>query len=351
VWVHDANGPGRSEKTQRAVWQTVVVANSGGLAEANLGRGHVGRLAPSPTGLLHLGHARTFLVAWWRARSVGGAILMRLEDLDGPRCKPELGDAALRDLEWLGLDWDGPAYVQSSGMERIAAAAARLEQRGLAYACVCSRGDVQRAQSAPQQGVQEPRYPGTCRGRYPSMAAALAQTGKAPGLRLVVQSGRIGVQDALLGSHDFDVEAEVGDFLIAKRDGLPAYQLAVVVDDAAQGVQEVVRGDDLLPSAARQQLLQDALGLPHVRYFHLPLVVDASGRRLAKREDDLSLAELRAGGTDPRAIVAWVARSAGMTCDARPEARELVRGFSFEGFPRRPVVLGPDELAALRSAR
>jgi len=311
----------------------------------------VGRLAPSTTGLLHLGHARTFLVAWWRARSTGGSLLMRLEDLDGPRCKPEFADAALRDLEWLGLDWDGPAYLQSTGLERIAAAATRLEQSASAYACVCSRADVLGAQSAPQQGVNEPRYPGTCRGRFGSLEMALLETGKAAGLRLLVPPGDVVVEDGLLGRHAFDVMAEVGDFLIAKRDGAPAYQLAVVVDDAAQGVTEVLRGDDLLASTARQQLLQLALGLPRVQCFHVSLVVDENGRRLAKREDDLSLAELRAGGTDPRAVVAWAARSVGMDCPARARAEELACFFSLSRLPRNAVVLSRSDVQALRQAR
>lgn len=311
----------------------------------------VGRLAPSPTGLLHLGHARTFLIAWWRARSVGGRILMRLEDLDGPRVRPEMSEAALRDLAWLGLDWDGPAYVQSAGLAELAAAAERLEQQGQAYACVCSRGDVRAAQSAPQQGDSEPRYPGTCRGKYASAAAALAETGKAAGLRLRVPDGELTVNDELSGACAFDVQGTVGDFLIAKRDRAPAYQLAVVVDDARQGVNEVVRGDDLLESAARQRLLQQALGLPAVRYFHVPLVVDEAGRRLAKRHDDLSLAELRAGGTDARAIVAWAAQSCGLSCDERTTASDLLPAFSLTTVPRQAVTLAAADIARLRAAR
>src|SRR5438876_4682449 len=232
---------------------------------------YVGRLAPSPTGLLHLGHARTFLVAWWRARSVGGRLVMRLEDLDGPRAKPEMAEAALRDLAWLGLDWDGPDYLQSTGLLEISAAAAELSQRGLAYACVCSRSDVRSAQSAPQLGENEPRYPGTCRGKFASLLAAEQETGKPAGLRLQVPDGNLTVNDNLLGARGFDVQGDVGDFLIAKRDGAPAYQLAVVVDDARQAVTEVVRGEDLLASSARQQLLQQALGLPAVSYLHVPL--------------------------------------------------------------------------------
>lgn len=276
---------------------------------------------------------------------------MRLEDLDGPRVKPELAEAALRDLRWLGLDWDGPDYVQSTGIAEIAAAAHELEARGLAYACVCSRGDVRSAQSAPQLGESEPRYPGTCRGVFASLSAAQSATGKAPGLRLRVPHGEVTIEDQLLGEHRFDVQAEVGDFLIAKRDRAPAYQLAVVVDDARQGVTEVVRGEDLLPSAARQRLLQQALGLPTPRYLHVPLVLDETGRRLAKRHDDLSLQELREGGTDPRAIVAWAARSCGIACGPRVTARVALINFSRAKLSRSPVLLDAETIAELRAAR
>jgi len=301
--------------------------------------------------LLHLGHARTFLVAWWRARNVGGRLVMRLEDLDGPRAKPEMAEAALRDLAWLDLDWDGPDYVQSAGLAEISAAAKQLEQRGLAYACVCSRGDVRSAQSAPQLGESEPRYPGTCRGKFASLSAAEKETGKAAGLRLQVPDGSLTVDDKLLGARSFDVQADVGDFLIAKRDGAPAYQLAVVVDDARQAVTEVVRGEDLLASSARQRLLQQALGLPAVSYLHVPLVLDESGRRLAKRQDDLSLQELREGGTDPRAIVAWAANSAGMSVGERATAREVAPLFAVGRVPREAVRLTRQALTSLSEAR
>lgn len=282
---------------------------------------------------------------------MGGRLLMRLEDLDGPRIKPEMAEAALTDLRWLGLDWDGPDYVQSTGLAAINEAAERLEKSGQAYACVCSRGDVRSAQSAPQLGEAEPRYVGTCRGKYPSLAAARAETGKAAGLRLRVAEGRVVIHDELSGEHGFDVQADVGDFLISKRDGAPAYQLAVVVDDARQGVTEVVRGEDLLPSSARQVLLQRALGLPSVRYLHVPLVLDEEGRRLAKRYDDLSLQELREGGTDPRAIVAWAARSCGMPCGPRVTARVALIGFSVSKLPRAPLTLDAATVDELRHAR
>jgi glutamyl-tRNA synthetase len=262
-----------------------------------------------------------------------------------------MAQAALTDLRWLGLDWDGPDYVQSTGLEAIDAAARRLEETGRAYACVCSRGDVRSAQSAPQLGDAEPRYVGTCRGKYESMAAAVAETGRAAGLRLRVAEGTVTVQDELSGEHRFDVQAEVGDFLVAKRDRAPAYQLAVVVDDARQGVTEVVRGEDLLASSARQILLQQALGLPPVRYLHVPLVLDEEGRRLAKRHDDLSLQELREGGTDPRAIVAWAARSCGIACGPRVTARVALIGFSLAKLPRTPIMLDAETVDELRRAR
>jgi glutamyl-tRNA synthetase len=311
----------------------------------------VGRLAPSPTGLLHLGHARTFLLAFWQARAAGGHLLMRMEDLDGPRAEARFADAAVSDLEWLGLDWDGPALLQSSGLLQLNAAVAELIGTGKAYPCVCSRADVRSAQSAPHADTLEPRYPGTCRGRYRSLAEAELRSGRPAGARLLVPDGAVTVADGFAGESSWDVAREVGDFLIAKRDKAPAYQLAVVVDDAAQGVTEVLRGDDLLPSAARQWHVQNALGLPHPAWFHVPLVNDQHGRRLAKREAALSLAELRSGGTDPRAIVAWAARSAGVDAGERVTAREVTPRFNLAHVPREPLCLQPTVIAALKSAR
>ncbi|MCC6901556.1 MAG: tRNA glutamyl-Q(34) synthetase GluQRS [Polyangiaceae bacterium] len=310
----------------------------------------VGRLAPSPTGLLHLGHARSFLLAWWSVRARGGSMVLRMEDLDGPRVKPTMIDAALRDLDWLGLDWDGPWLLQSSGLERLRAAVTRLAERGATYPCVCSRGDVRAALSAPQQGDVELRYPGTCRGRFESLEAARA-TGREASLRFRVPEGRVTIGDGFAPPATFDVQAEVGDFMVARRDGTPAYQLAVVVDDAHQGVTEVLRGDDLLPSAARQWHLQRALGLGHPTFVHVPLVVDENGRRFAKRADDLSLAELRERGVDPRAVVGWAARSAGLELPERLTPREAMADFSLARLPHGPARLGPEELAKLKSAR
>jgi len=311
----------------------------------------VGRLAPSPTGLLHLGHARSFLLAWWSVRSRGGRLVLRMEDLDGPRVRPGMVDATLRDLEWLGLDWDGEMLIQSSGFERMHAALARLSESGGLYACVCSRADVRSAASAPQQGDTEVRYPGTCRGKFDSAKEAERATGRAVSLRFRVPEGALRVRDAFAPEASFDVAAEVGDFMVRKRDGTPAYQLAVVVDDAFQGVTEVLRGDDLLPSAARQWHLQQALGLGHPTWVHVPLVLDASGRRLAKRADDLSLCALRDHGVDPRAVVGWVAKQSGMRLAPRLRPHEALESWSLSRLPPGPVRLSAEDLAILWESR
>ena len=263
--------------------------------------------------------------------------MLRMEDLDAPRVVPGSAESILRDLEWLGLDWDGPVVVQSTRRDAIWSAAELLVHRGLAYPCVCSRGDLRRAASAPQGGDAEPRYPGTCRDRFATLKDAERVSGKPAALRFRVAPGPVSVVDGFAGTFTEDVGAEVGDFLIARKGGAPAYQLAVVVDDAADGVTEVVRGDDLLPSALRQTLLQRALGLPHPEYQHVPLVVDGEGRRLAKRADDLSLETLRHRGVDPRTIVAWAARTSGMERAERPTAAALLPDFSMARVPKTPV--------------
>lgn len=210
-----------------------------------------GRLAPSPTGRLHLGHARTFVLGWAHARSRGGQVVLRLEDLDVTRCRSEYVDGVLEDLTWLGLDWDGPVTFQSQRTGALRAEAERLLSTLDAYVCVCTRADLKSAASAPQRGVDEVRYAGTCRARAVSreMWAAGSLRGA---LRFRVPDGSLGFVDGIAGAQSHDVSSEVGDFVILNRGGVPAYQLAVVVDDAAQGVNEVFRGDDLLSSTPRQ---------------------------------------------------------------------------------------------------
>lgn len=256
-----------------------------------------------------------------------------------PRVVPGAADGILRDLEWLGLDWDGPVVVQSSRLNVINDAVRRLVDEGRAYPCVCTRGDLQTAASAPQAGVAEPRYPGTCRGKFASVQEAEQLSGKPSGLRFRVPEGRVQWVDGFVGAQSTDVSAEVGDFLVGRKGGLPAYQLAVVVDDATDGITEVVRGDDLLASTARQKMLQEALGMSSPVWWHVPLVADESGRRLAKRADDVSLHELRARGVDPRAIVGWAARVSNVANVSHATATEVVSVFSFDHVSREPVAV------------
>jgi glutamyl-tRNA synthetase len=295
---------------------------------------------------LHLGHARTFVLAWLHVRCRGGTLGLRLEDLDQSRCRPELADDVLRDLEWLGLDWDGPVVAQSSRIEALRAAARQLLTAGVAYPCDCARADLRSAVSAPQRGVEESRYPGTCRDK-----AARALGAPPHALRFRVPDGPIEFVDGIAGAQRFDVQSEVGDFMIQNRAGVPSYQLAVVVDDAAQGVDEVFRGDDLLASTPRQIALLAALGLPRPRWYHAPLVLDAAGRRLAKRADDLALGTLRRSGVDARAIIGWVMSSAGFATEARVSARDMISAFDIERLSRSPVVLSEPVLAGLCAAR
>lgn len=318
----------------------------------------VGRLAPSPTGELHLGHARSFLVAWWHARSRGGKVILRLDDIDVERASQAHIDAALRDLEWIGLDWDGAPVIESSRLGELSRAAARLVVVEMAYPCVCTRGELARVaaeqaraeeQVGAPQAVRELRYPGTCRDRFHSLAEAERETGQPAGLRLWVEPGTVRFVDEVAGPQSFDVASEVGDFLVQRRSGAPAYQLACVIDDALDGVTEVVRGDDLLPSTARQLLVQRALGLAAPRYAHLPLVLDHSGTRLAKRSAALSLAALRARGVDPRSIVTWAAEVSGQVPGrtGRFTASDLLGTFALGSVPRAPTVLDADPVTAL----
>ncbi|MFN9755870.1 MAG: tRNA glutamyl-Q(34) synthetase GluQRS [Planctomycetota bacterium] len=296
----------------------------------------MGRLAPSPTGALHLGNARTFLLAWLSARSRGGTVLLRIEDIDGPRVKPEATAQTIEDLRWLGLDWDGDVAVQSTRLDRYRAAADRLVAQGRAYPCVCTRSEIEDAASAPHEaGDDGPVYPGTCRGRFPDLAAARAATGREPALRCRVDVAAVPFDDGFAGAQPGRVR---GDFVVQKRDGGPAYQLAVVVDDAAQGVSEVLRADDLLPSTPRQLLLYDALGLPAPRFLHVPLVVGADGRRLAKRHGDTSLRAFRRAGVAREQLVGHLAH----LCGLRPRGgrctpRDLLAGCDLAVVPRGPV--------------
>jgi glutamyl-tRNA synthetase len=314
-----------------------------------------GRFAPSPTGPLHLGNARTALVSWLAARSAGGAYLMRVEDLDAPRVRPGLEARILAELRWLGLDWDegpdvgGPAgpYRQSERRPRYAEALERLRARGHVYPCFCSRAEIAAAAQAPHgPGDDGPRYPGTCAALGPEELARRSAS-RPPAWRFRVRPGPVLFDDGIHGAQAVDVAAATGDFVVARADGVPAYQLAVVVDDAAMDVTDVVRGDDLLASTARQLLLYEALGLRPPRFAHVPLVLGEDGARLAKRHGALSVGDLRERGADPAAVVALLASRSGLDAGARATPRDLVAGFSLARVERAPAVLRGEDVARL----
>jgi glutamyl-tRNA synthetase len=314
------------------------------------------RLAPSPTGALHLGNARTFLVNWLLARRNGWRVVLRVEDIDGPRIKAGAAGRLIEDLRWIGLDWDdGPLY-QSARRAHYEDAVRRLIGSGRAYACTCSRKEVEAAASAPHGDDGAAVYPGTCRGRYASVAEGHAAAGRAPAVRFAVPDGtRVEFEDRAAGPQSFDVGRDLGDFVIAKADGTPAYQLAVVVDDADMGVTDVVRGDDLLDSTPRQMLLYQSLGFADriPTYYHLPLVTGPDGRRLAKRHGDTRLAHYRELGVPPGRIVSLLARWSGMGADLHADAddatpRSLIGRFDLGAMPRGPSVFGPADDAWLR---
>ncbi|EDY20343.1 Glutamate--tRNA ligase [Chthoniobacter flavus Ellin428] len=268
-----------------------------------------GRLAPSPTGYLHLGHARTFWIAQQRAQAAGGTLLLRNDDLDRTRCRPEFVAAMVEDLRWFGFDWsEGPdiggpdaSYNQSERLPLYIAAFEHLRTAGFLYPCVCSRQDVLRALSAPHQGEEEPLYPGTCRNASPDHPR--------PGVnwRFRVPEGEtISFTDGAIGPHAEIAGRDFGDFLVWRKDDLPSYQLACTADDAAMRITEVVRGADLLTSTCRQLLLYRALAEPEPAFYHAPLMNDEHGVRLAKRHDALSLRTLRERGAKPAELrAAW----------------------------------------------
>jgi glutamyl-tRNA synthetase len=279
-----------------------------------------GRLAPSPTGYLHVGHARTFWAAHERARAAGGVLVMRVEDLDEARSRAEFVEASLEDLRWLGVEWqEGPdvggpfaPYVQSERRGFYLEAWARLVAGGFVYPCSCSRRDIARAAEAPHEGGQanafqnaqddEPVYPGTCRPRAGEAPHVVESPAGLNWRFRVPDDEEIVFDDLKQGRQVYVAGRDFGDFAVWRRDDVPAYQLAVVVDDESMRITEVVRGADLLKSTARQLILQRALGYETPAYFHCDLVTDERGERLAKRNDSLSLRALRAAGLTPEQV-------------------------------------------------
>jgi glutamyl/glutaminyl-tRNA synthetase len=270
-----------------------------------------GRIAPTPTGLLHLGHAQTFWIAHQRARQAGGKLVYRTEDLDPQRCKPEFADAALEDLKWLGIDWDeGPdcggdhaPYTQSQRIGRYRELLETLKNRGLLYPCRCSRKDVRDAVVAPHETGDEPIYPGTCRLALGQVATFEIGEAERVNWRFRVPSAEaITFEDGRLGHQSFTAGSDFGDFVLWRHDDVPSYQLAVVADDHDMGITEVVRGEDLLKCTARQQLIYRAFSWEPPTFHHCPLVTGEDGQRLAKRHDSLSLRAMREAGATAEAV-------------------------------------------------
>jgi len=261
-----------------------------------------GRLAPSPTGLLHLGHARTFWIAAQRAAQHHGTLVLRNEDLDPQRCREEFAQAMLEDLRWVGITWnegpdcDGPyaPYAQSARRDGYLAAWHKLRDSGFIYPCTCSRKDLAEAATAPHDTADEPIYPGGCRSRRD--AVQFAEPAGVNWRFRVPENEKVEFADLHLGPQQFVAGRDFGDFVVWRRDDVPAYQLAVVSDDAGMHITEVVRGADLLKSTARQILLYRALGLNIPQFYHCDLLCDENGTRLAKRHAALSIRHLRESG-------------------------------------------------------
>lgn len=308
----------------------------------------VGRLAPSPTGALHLGNARTFMIAWLNVRSQGGKLVLRMEDLDHPKNKAGADRQALEDLRWLGFDWDeGPdiggangPYVQTRRIEIYRQAVTKLSECGLAYPCICTRRDIDAGQSAPHEGEML-HYKGTCRNRFKTYSEALlAANGRLPAWRFNTgTSAPIQINDLFAGKYEQDVAKYCGDFVLARDADGAGYMLASVLDDAAMGITEIVRGDDLLPATPAQILIANALKLPIPSYIHVPLVVGSDGKRLAKRHGDTKISTYREAGVKPEQIIGALAASCGWADeDEQISLNALLPRYNLHTIPHRPFV-------------
>lgn len=294
-----------------------------------------GRFAPSPTGPLHVGNLRTALLAWLFARRRGARFLLRVEDLDTGRVRREHEAGQLADLAAIGLDWDGEVVRQSERLPRYEEAIAALDRDGLLYPCFCTRREIREAASAPHGPLPEGAYPGTCRELTAEQRAAREREGRPPALRLRADAAHVAFVDELLGP----VEGVVDDLVIRRNDGAPAYNLAVVVDDAAQGIGEVVRGADLVDSTPRQLLLFGLLGAAAPSYAHVPLVLGPDGARLAKRHGPVTLADRTALGASPAQVRGQIAETLGLAEPGEaPSMTQLLERFDPAALPREPTV-------------
>lgn len=300
------------------------------------GRAADGRFAPSPSGPLHLGNLRTALLAWLFARSAAARFTLRLEDLDPVRSRREQEAGQLADLRALGLDWDGAVLRQSARRERHREALGALQAGGRVYPCWCTRADVRAAAQAPHGDLPHGAYPGTCRRLTATERSERERSGRRPALRLDARGRRVAFDDRLHGH----VEAAVDDLVLWRNDDTPAYNLAVVVDDADQGIGEVVRGDDLLDTTPRQLLVGALLGFDPPRYAHVPLVLGPDGARLAKRHGAVTLADWGAAGRDAGDALTWMAASLGLAGPGdRVSARALIDRFDAARLPRAPTMM------------
>ena len=299
-----------------------------------------GRFAPSPTGLLHLGNLRTALVAWLFARSTRSAFVVRMEDLDPVTSSRDHEDVQLSDLDAMGLDWDGPVVRQSERLELYRDAISQLSAEGLVYPCWCTRREIAEASQAPNQpDLPEGAYPGTCRELSSAERNERYASGRPPALRLRVDNQVREFHDAIHGP----ISGRVDDVVLARADGMPAYNLAVVIDDGLQGVRQVVRGDDLLTSTPRQIYIGELLKMPEVSYAHIPLVVSSSGKRLAKRDGAVSLAGQKLLGRSPVDVCGLLGQSLRL-CEGGPaHPRDLLAPFATAVLPTSPWVVS-DEL-------
>lgn len=305
----------------------------------NPGVAVAGRYAPSPSGSLHIGNLRTALVAWLAARSRGAPFALRIEDLDRERSRPEHERSQLADLAALGLDWDGPVMRQSERLQEHREAFELLRAANCVYPCWCTRADIRAAASAPHSTGSAHRYPGTCRHLSSDERRRRArETGREPAWRLDGQAQRLRFDDLLCGA----CEGVVDDVVLWRADDAPAYNLAVVVDDDAQSVGQVVRGDDLIDSTPAQLLIMDMLGLTRPTYMHLPLVLGADRRRLAKRDGAITLGQRLAAGETVPQVVAWMAHSAGLAGSEEPTTLDaLLCTFDVQRLVREPAILPP----------
>lgn len=292
-----------------------------------------GRFAPSPTGVLHLGNLRTALLAWLFARAQGAPFLLRVEDLDRGRVRPHYEQRQLDDLRAIGLDWDGEVVRQSERTALYDAALAQLGAEGLVYPCWCTRAEIREAASAPHDGLPEGAYPGTCRRLTAAERAQREASGRPPALRVAADAARVRFVDRLRGAQ----EGVVDDFVVRRNDGAHAYNLAVVVDDGAQGVGEVVRGEDLLDSTPRQLWLAARLGLAAPSHAHVPLVLGDDGARLAKRHGAVTLEDRIELGETPTAVRGRLAVSVGLAeAGEEPSPAELIRRLDADAFVPGP---------------